>query len=178
MTVRVIHGAHRYTGLASDIKPTWIDPASTASGYLPIGSRFIELDTRKEWTFDGAGTWYEAYDARKYYIDTRTGITITTTSSHLWSGGTLTKYGELLRSYIITNADTVNDVTRTMSIVDANSVTVWASTATTDAATSARLLPTSEQVILDGTYTVVWTLSTASQTTGITDYFQLSFDRG
>lgn len=119
--------------------------------------------------------WYEP---GQYYLDNRIAIAITTTSSHLYSGGTLTKYGDLLRQYTVSLGNSTGDPTRTISIVDSNSVTVWASTAITDSTSITRLLPTSEQVVLMGAYTIVWTLSTNSPTTGISDYLTFGFDRG
>lgn len=113
-----------------------------------------------------------------YYLDSRTQIAITTTSSHLYSGGTITKYGDLLRQYTVSLGDSTGDPTRTISLQNGWGETVWQSTAIVDSTTVTRLLPTSEQVILQGAYSIVWTLSTNSPTTGIYDYFTFGFERG
>lgn len=172
MTVRKMGYVPIYTGLAADGKPT-LENASTA--YLSVGAEFVALDSQEKSIFDGAGTWY---NANRYYLDDRVSITINTTSTNLFSGTSITKGGDLLRQYTVTCANSTGDQTRTLSILDKNSVTVWASTAITDAATVTRLLPTSEQVILDGTYTVTWTLSAVNETTGMVDYYTFGFDRG
>jgi len=165
-----------YVGTSTETKPTYWETGSTTT-YLPEKSKFYETDTREIYIYDGAGSW-SGHELSRYNLDDRVSIAITTTSSHLYAGDSLTKRGDLLRQYTIKLGDSTGDPTRTMSIVDSNSATVWASTAITDSTTITRLLPTSEQVILDGVYTVVWTLSTNSPTTGITDYYTLGFDRG
>lgn len=171
MTVRKQEYTPVYNGLAADARPI-LESGSTH--YLPAGSKFIALDSGEKSIFSG-GTWY---NTNRYYLDDRVSVTINTTSTNVFSGTSLTKGGDLLRQYTVSLANSTGDQTRTLSILDANSVTVWASTAITDSTALTRLLPTSEQVILDGTYTVKWTLSDVNQTTGAIDYYTLGFDRG
>lgn len=175
MTVHRERLIHKFTGLAADTKPVAEIEGGSA---LSAGCEFYEADTRRSYIFDGSTSWY---DNGRYYLDDRVDIAITTTSSHLYSGDSVTKRGDLLRQYVITLGASTNAPTRTLSIVDSNSVSVWASTAitgTTGAVNISRLLPTSEQIVLDGAYTVAWTLSTNSATTGIYDYYTFGFDRG
>ncbi len=174
MTVRTRGYTRMLTGSASDAKPILCQESSQA---LPEGSEFWEIAGVKRSYFDGT-SWYST---KRYYLDDRVDIAITTTSSHLYSGDALTKYGDLLRQYTIELSASTNAPTRILSVTDANNVAVWTSTAitgTTGTVNITRLLPTSEQVILGGSYTVVWTLSTNSATTGITDYYTFGFDRG
>jgi len=168
MTVR--KATHiRFEGLNSDSKPTYAN--------LEAGAEFFELDTRRMYIYDGAGTWYRN---TRYYGGTRTGITITTTSSNLFSGTSFTAYGERLSQYAVETTAAGGAPTRTLVIYSGgtSSFPIFVSTAINDSAVAIRTLPTSEGAILDGAYQIRWTLSANSQTTGITDYYTLYLDRG
>lgn len=77
--------------------------------------------------------------------------------------------GEVLTRYILECYDATNAVTRTLSIIDANSITIWTGAAHADAANYS--IPV--DVDLDGTYTFRITLSGVAGGTGGTDYLTL-----
>ena len=74
--------------------------------------------------------------------------------------------GDVFSGYILECYDSTNNVTRTLSIIDSNSVTVWSGAAHVDAANTG-LVPV--DIDLDGTYTFRLTLSGAAGGTGGTD---------
>lgn len=157
-------------GGRTDLPPYIGYSTDNLPGYALTGAKAIEVDTARQYIFNGSG--WSIYP-KKFYLDTRTTVSITT-SSCTFSGGTIIKYGELLREYIFTNGGSTG--TMTFKITDANSVVVFQSSATTDTATARRVLPTTEQVILDGTYTVTEVYSATPGTSG-TNYFTLGFER-
>lgn len=176
MTIRYM-SEYNIEGLYTDLKPTW-KGESTANGYLPAGAKFYEVDTKRTYTFDGAGTWYLGPGVN-YYADSRQTIAISTTSTATFSGTQFVKSGERLTQYVATCGDTTNAValTRTFYIYSGTTATVYfTSTAQTDAATSVRTLGTSEGCYLDGTYDVRWVVSAVSETC-TTDYLTLFFGR-
>ena len=77
--------------------------------------------------------------------------------------------GEVLTRYILECYDATNAVTRTLSIIDANSITIWSGAAHADAANYS--IPV--DIELDGTYTFRITLSGAAGGTGGTDNLTL-----
>ncbi len=76
--------------------------------------------------------------------------------------------GNVLTRYVLECYDATNAVTRTLSIIDANSITVWSGSAHADA--SKNSIPV--DVELCGTYTFRITLSGVAGGTG-TDYLTL-----
>ena len=174
MTISRIVYPHRYTGLSTDIKPV-IQGNGDA---VPAGSQFYETDTHETWEFDGVSTWNRMYEAARYYLDNRVSITITTTSSHIFSAGSITKYGDQIYQYTIECTAAGGAPTRTLSIENSDGVAIWTSTAITDNSNVVGLLAVNQRAIVDGVYNLVWTLSTCSTTTGITDYVTLGFGRG
>ena len=78
--------------------------------------------------------------------------------------------GEVLTRYVLECADTTSNRTRTLSIIDANSITVFTGAAHADNANYS--IPC--DVELDGTYTFRLTLSGTTGDAGtITDYLTL-----
>lgn len=77
--------------------------------------------------------------------------------------------GEVLTRYLLECYDATAVATRTLSIVDANSKTIWTGAAHTDASTNS--IPV--DIELDGVYTFTITLDTAATGTGGTDYLTL-----
>ena len=77
--------------------------------------------------------------------------------------------GEVLTRYILECYDSTGDRTRTLSIIDANSVTIFTGAAHADAANYS--VPV--DVDLDGTYTLRITLSGVAGGTGGVDYLTI-----
>lgn len=57
MTVRLVDGIRKYIGLAADTKPE--HGASSTGEIIPPGSRFLEIDTMREYLWSSTA-WYFA----------------------------------------------------------------------------------------------------------------------
>lgn len=171
-----------YIGTSADALPDHTD------NLILTGTRAIEADTKRKWLYDGS-TWVE--HPRKYYITDRIGVPITSTLTTTYSAGTITKYGEVLRQIIVTcAAATAGSVTRHLTMTDANGVNVFQTTeftggvAASSAISSVITYALVGQGIMQGTYTLSWTLSAPSESTtvtstgGMTDYISFAMERG
>lgn len=99
-------------------------------------------------------------DARRPYSIAATGTTF---------DSTVVFAGKVLTRYILECYDSTGDSTRTLSIIDENSVTIWSGAAHGDAANYS--VPV--DIELDGTYTFRITLSGVAGGTGGIDYLTL-----
>ncbi len=59
MTVELVTSARHYIGVSTDVKPSTAASTST----LQPGTRFLELDTRREFIWDGFG-WVPISDSQ------------------------------------------------------------------------------------------------------------------